>query len=414
MVIRSGLIKTMADGGGGLLSMANRPVSTPAPAQQATPYQAIAPNGSTQLSGTGSGLDFLFGSTIDPTERQRVLEQLQKAGANVSDVWMANPEYNPSDEFGSTFSPVIANPQALQDLASQGWNIGVQQNQNGSRTADILNNGNVVSSGNWVGDNTVGGGWLGSHADQVVSASIAAMTGAGLLGGSGNATLAADSVPSLAGGTGLGTAEGVGSLAVPEIGAASSIGSTGMATLADTLPTFASLGTVEGVGALAVPEIGAIPYLGAGMGAGMATMADTLPDLSAGTGLEPLPTGVVDPVNVPSIGLPESTLGASLVPSIASQTAAGTMPAASGGLLDWMKANPGLAKTLVTGVGGLLGGMGGGSSGGSGGSGAPVTPNLWNVGKAQANPYTAPNQYVTPQVNMTGQQNSGAWRWMKG
>ena len=291
--------------------------------------------------------------------------------------------------------------------------------------------GAVTSTGdmNAIGQGILNGGLTGALGGAVYQ---------GLNGGS--ATIPADSVPNLSGGTGLKPLD-VNSYAIPDIGAVPSVSSPVLS--ASSIPSLGSygLGALEGMGPAVVPSVGSVPSLYSPA----SLSALSVPDLSQGTGLQPLQMGVVEPVNVPSVGLPEASISTAAVPNVsntssvpsvpgpqsdysnegshytdksslnpATDSPVNVAPAASPGLLDWLKANPELAKLGLTAAGGLLGGLGNSGGGSIAGTGKTITPNIWNVGKPQENNYTPPTQYAAPQLNMTGQQNSGAWRWMKG
>lgn len=300
----------------------------------------------------------------------------------------------------------------------------------------------VTSMGDWnaIGNGVLTGGLTGAAGGALYQG----MSGIG----DGMAVIDPNSVPSAAdaGLTSLGQIDtsGLSNVSVPEIGSATYL--NGMGSMPAALSTAATppidtsafsnyaSQTVPGVQLPTSSLSGVVPQVNAPSGLlsdpSPVSYSSSMPPELSTTPSTPLETSIPR-VDVPQVQTlpPELSLNAGTnysnegahystdAPSpldAATQSPINSTPLAGSGLLDWMKANPGLAKTLVTGVGGLLGGFGSSSGGSISGTGAPVTPNLWNVGKAPANTYTAPTQYATPQVNMTGQQNSGAWRWMKG
>jgi hypothetical protein len=221
------------------------------------------------------------------------------------------------------------------------------------------------------------------------------------------------------GGATAGAAEGLGTLGTIEAGSGAVASLPTMAELGlgaatvPTIPTTAAIGGGAIGGGLGM--LGTIPA-GAGEVAALPTMAEAglgaatmpvVPEVASFGGVGML--GTLPEVPPPVDPLPtnaEAGIAPAVVPTIPAVPAV----TESGGLLDYLKANPRLVAGLA---GGLLGGAGGSGSGGYSYSGPmpTITRGGW---KPTATPtYSAPA--AAPLLNTKpGQANSGLWRYMLG
>ena len=162
---------------------------------------------------------------------------------------------------------------------------------------------------------------------------------------------------------------------------------------------------------------------GAGSAASVFNAAKDSQAASAAAGYNPatMATGVPSTVNLGSLGGTMGTAGGLQGAfDVAKQVGGdmlGSAGSAVGSAASWMSdpKNAGLARLLMAGAGGLLGGLGGQQ--GNAGTGAPVygAPKSWTGASSVDTSLLAPAQRQQPQglLNVSGQPNSGAWRFAK-
>jgi hypothetical protein len=160
---------------------------------------------------------------------------------------------------------------------------------------------------------------------------------------------------------------------------------------------------------------------GAGSAASVFNAAKDSQAASAAAGYNPatMATGVPSTVDLGSLGGTMGTAGGLQGAFDAAKQVGGDMlgsaGSAAGSAAAWMAQNPGLAKLLTAGAGGLLGGLGGQQ--GNAGASAPVygAPKSWTGASSVDTSLLAPAQRQQPQglLNVLGQPNSGAWRFAK-
>ena len=150
---------------------------------------------------------------------------------------------------------------------------------------------------------------------------------------------------------------------------------------------------------------------------------------SAAAGYNPatMATGTPSTVNLGSLGGTTATTGGLQGAFDVAKQAGGDMLGSAGSTASdaaaWAKANPMLARLLMSGAGGLLGGLGGqsGSIAGMGGQGYGPAKQ-WTAPSSVDTSLLAPAQRQLPPqrqqpmglLNVSGSPNSGAWRYLKG
>lgn len=149
-----------------------------------------------------------------------------------------------------------------------------------------------------------------------------------------------------------------------------------------------------------------------------AQVNSTMPNVSAIQAT--LPTTGVDPMRQQEIAGYQTDGSLPSSPAVPTGTGGllGTLKGAGSGALDWMKANPGLAKLMLGGAGALLSSQGGSSGGAPKQYGpavqwkspvAGIPQGLLGGGQQQAQG----GGYPAAMGLLGGQPNSGAWRFLR-
>lgn len=160
--------------------------------------------------------------------------------------------------------------------------------------------------------------------------------------------------------------------------------------------------TAAGVTASTLPAAGLPGLGGAAAAGGLIGAGEGAAQLGAYTAANPLTAAEVTASTLPAAGLPGLSSGL-------------LGPAAA-----WMKANPVMGRLLTAGATGLLSTAGGGSGGSSGA--VPTGPAKQWTSPLQQGLLSQPQQYAPPAIAQNqpagllaqGQQNDGAWRYLKG
>lgn len=275
----------------------------------------------------------------------------------------------------------IWGPAAGLSKALAGYQFGQGTDASGNPITQVYNPDGSMRDSARVGSS---GGSLMKAAGVVIPALTMAGFGAGaygLLGGGGAAPAAGSGA--------IGSGEGAAQLAAY--------------TAANPLTAAQVAGTIPASG---LPGLAAS---GAGMIGGINAMPEALQSLEAYSAANPLTASQVAGATLPAAGLPGlAAAGGGLL---------GSALGSAGSAASWMKENPTLGKLLMSGGMGLL------SSSGGGGGGAPAPTygpaQQWSSPIQQGIQSTpqqmSPAAIQRPQGLLAqGQQNDGAWRYLKG